>query len=56
MGYLIGDGTHSVRYLHYIRSKGKCIEIKGNNGKLEFSSNYIDKGSKDFAIYLHHLR
>ena len=51
-GYLIGDGTHSVRYLHYIRSKGKCIEIKGNNGKLEFSSNYNDKGSKELLVTL----
>ena len=52
MGYLIGDGTHSIRYLHYVRSKGKCIEIKRNNGNLEFFSNYIDKGSKELLVTL----
>lgn len=52
MGYLIGDGTHSIRYLHYVRSKGKCIEIKRNNGSLEFFSNYIDKGSKELLVTL----
>lgn len=49
-GYLIGDGTHTVRYLHYIRNKGKCIEIKGKNGVLEYSSEYIDKESNDLLV------
>lgn len=51
-GYLIGDGTHSVRYLHYIRHKGKCVEIKGNDGNLKFSSNFVDKGSKQLLVTL----
>lgn len=51
-GYLIGDGTHSVRYLHYIRNKGKCVEIKGNDGSLKFSSNFVDKGSKQLLVTL----
>lgn len=51
-GYLIGDGTHSVRYLHYIRNKGKCVEIKGNDGDLKFSSNFVDKGSKQLLVTL----
>ena len=43
MGYLIGDGTHSVRYLHYIRSKGKCIEIKFNYRKNDTLDEYLCK-------------
>lgn len=51
-GYLIGDGTHSIRYLHYIRHKGKCIKIKGNDGNLKFSSKYTDKGSEKLLVTL----
>lgn len=50
IGYLIGDGTRAIRYLHYVRSKGKCIEIKGNKEDIEFTGNFTSKDSKQLLV------